>query len=44
MAERNRAIVDAHNDGATLRAIATILGMTHGGVRKIIQNYKEGTQ
>lgn len=35
--ERNKAIVDAHNEGCSLRAIAKVVGLTHAGVRKIIQ-------
>lgn len=34
--ERNRAIIDAHNEGASLREIAVEVGMTHAGVRRII--------
>ena len=35
--ERNKAICDAHNEGASLREIATVVGLTHAGVRKIIK-------
>jgi len=35
--ERNRAIRDAHAAGYSLRTIATIVEMSHTGVRKIIQ-------
>lgn len=35
--ERNRLIVEAHQDGASLREIAEHAGITHVGVRKIIQ-------
>jgi DNA-binding NarL/FixJ family response regulator len=38
--ERNRAICDAHAEGASLREIAAVVGMTHAGVRKIINQSK----
>jgi DNA-binding NarL/FixJ family response regulator len=41
--ERNRAICDARNEGASLREIAAVVGLTHAGVRKIINNQKGAT-
>lgn len=35
--ERNRLIVAAHNDGASLREIAEHAGITHVGVKKITE-------
>lgn len=34
--ERNKAICDARREGATLREIADVVGLTHVGVAKII--------
>lgn len=42
-AERNKAICDARREGATLREIAEVVGLTHVGVRKIINNEKDTT-
>ena len=39
--ERNKAICDAHAEGASLREIAAVVGLTHAGVRKIINNAKD---
>lgn len=36
VAERNQAIRDAYNEGASLREIAAIVGLSHTGIRKII--------
>jgi DNA-binding CsgD family transcriptional regulator len=41
--ERNKAICDARNEGASLREIAVIVGLTHAGVRKIINQSKGAT-
>lgn len=38
--ERNKAIVDAHNAGASLREIAAELELTHAGVAKILKENK----
>jgi len=38
--ERNKAICDAHAEGASLREIAAVVGLTHAGVRKIINQSK----
>lgn len=35
--ERNRQIVAAHQEGASLREIAKHAGITHVGVKKIIE-------
>lgn len=37
LVERADAILAAQADGATLREIGLALGMSHGGVRKILQ-------
>jgi transposase len=39
-AKRRQAIIDAHNEGASNRQIAAVVGMSEAGVRKII-NAKE---
>lgn len=36
-ADRNRAIVEAHRDGLSLRDIADLVGISHSGVDKIIR-------
>jgi lambda repressor-like predicted transcriptional regulator len=36
IANRDRAICKMHDEGASLREIAKAAGMSHGGVRKII--------
>jgi DNA-binding NarL/FixJ family response regulator len=41
--ERNKAICDASDEGASLREIAVIVGLTHAGVRKIINQTKGAT-
>ena len=35
--ERNRAIVEAHRDGMSLRVIAGLVGISYSGVDKIIR-------
>lgn len=40
-AERNRAILDAHNEGASNYLIARIVGLSESGVRKIIKENPE---
>jgi len=35
--ERNKAIVDARNEGESLREIAKVVGLTHAGVAKILK-------
>ena len=35
--ERNRAIVEAHSDGLSLRDIADLVGISYSGVDKIIR-------
>ena len=37
--ERNQLIVEAHREGAGLREIARAAGMTHPGVKDIIQRH-----
>ncbi len=39
--QRERLIVVAHNAGASLREIATAAGMSHIGVRKLIQRVQD---
>lgn len=39
--ERDRAIRDAHREGASLRDIATVCGLSASGVRKIIERGKQ---
>jgi hypothetical protein len=41
--ERNKAICDARDEGASLREIAVVVGLTHAGVRKIINQSKGAT-
>lgn len=41
--ERNKAICDARREGATLREIADLVGLTHAGVRKIINQEQDGS-
>lgn len=41
--KRNKTILDAHNDGEPLRAIAIKVGMSWSGVRKIINQEKGAT-
>lgn len=36
-AERKRAIIDARHEGASLREIAVVVGLTHVGVAKILK-------
>lgn len=43
-AERRRAIIDARNAGYTLRQIAELVGLSVGGVHKIINQTKGATQ
>lgn len=37
IANRDRVIIDAYNDGASLAAIAAESGLTEEGVRKLLQ-------
>lgn len=39
--ERNSAIRQARNEGASYREIAAVVGMSEAGVRKIINNSKD---
>lgn len=40
-AERNRAIVEEHAAGVSLRAIAEAVGLSHMGVSKIVRRSEE---
>ena len=42
VAHRDQAIVQAHNDGMSLRAIADAVDMSHMGVKRIIERTAEG--
>lgn len=39
--ERRKAIIDAHNEGASNRQIGAVVGMSEAGVRRILNNVKE---
>ena len=41
VAHRNQAIVEAHEGGMSLRAIAQAAGMSHMGVKKIIDRARD---
>lgn len=43
IAKRNKAILDVHNDGEPLRAIAKEVRLSWSGVRKIINQEKGAT-
>ena len=40
--KRDAAIVEAHRDGLSLRAIADAVGMSHMGVKRIVERSTHG--
>jgi predicted transcriptional regulator len=40
--ERDRLILEAHDAGASLREIAVLVGLTHVGVRNVINAHRGG--
>ena len=40
--KRDAAIVEAHRDGLSLRAIADAVGMSHMGVKRIVERGTHG--
>lgn len=43
IAHRDWAIVQAHDEGMSLRAIADAVGLSHMGVKRIIERAGKGT-